>query len=48
LSLADHGDTAGGHHQAAGPVVVFVHSDRGALLDDHVLVQEGLLYDGGG
>src|SRR5260370_600367 len=46
LSLADHGDSAAGHHEAARPVVVLVHSHRGALLDDDVLVQDGVLDQG--
>src|SRR5262249_9083487 len=46
LSFADHGDTAGGHRQAAGPVVLLVHPDRGAFQDGHILVQDRVLDDG--
>src|SRR5262249_34868604 len=46
LSLADDGDTAGGHGQTAGPVMFFVHSDGDALQDGHVLVQDGVPDDG--
>src|SRR5215475_10146591 len=46
LSFADHGDTAGGYGQAAGPVVLLVHPDRGAFQDGHVLVQDGVLDHG--
>ena len=38
LALADHGDTAGGYHEPAGPVVLLVHPDRCALGDGDVLV----------
>jgi hypothetical protein len=46
LALGDDGDAAGRDDEAARPVVLLVHPDRGALGDDDVLVQDRVLDDG--
>src|SRR6185436_21164844 len=44
LAIAHHGDAAGRHHEAAGPVALLVHPDLGPFWDGDVLVDDRVLH----